>query len=194
MSMPWQLRRGLANRRKGAAPKPIAETLPSISVNSLDIPRNYQTFIASNISFRFPCVNAMRINYSMVQFGHSDRIQTFRFKWIKTGFGYPRPCFLCECGRPVVRLYFRHQHIACRYCHRAISASQVLGKHSRPILKAIRLETFFKLVPRMRKHNRARLIARIVTPQRALNSSRLSHHRIPIPHSRYRIQCTAHWL
>src|SRR5258706_2623238 len=114
--MPWQLRKGLYERRQSrhTEPKPLVENLPAINVNDLGVQRNSQPYIASNISFRFPHINAMRINYSMVEFAHSDRVQTFHFKWIKTGYGYPRPAFICECGRPVINLYLYHTNLACR--------------------------------------------------------------------------------
>jgi hypothetical protein len=45
---------------------------------------------------------------------------------------------------------------ACRRCHDAIYASQVCGKHSRPILQAKRLRTFLELKTYMRQSNRQR--------------------------------------
>jgi hypothetical protein len=109
MAMPPQLARGLWLKRhyRRTEQRPLAECLPHINVNDLSIPRDYKTYIAPNISFRYPHISSMRINWNMVQFAHSERIQTFKFKWIKTGFGYPRPTFICECGRPVIKLYFR---------------------------------------------------------------------------------------
>ena len=43
---PWQLQRGLMERRRSKSrhrePRPIAENLPSINVNDLKIPRDYK--------------------------------------------------------------------------------------------------------------------------------------------------------
>jgi hypothetical protein len=136
MSQPWQLAKAHKPRR---STKPILETLPAIKATNLKIPRDNQTYIAPDISFRFPHINNMRINWSMVQFAHSNRVQTFKFKWIKTGFGFPRPAFICECGRPTIKLYFRHQHLGCRTCLNLTYASRVLDKRTRPKLQAIRL-------------------------------------------------------
>src|SRR5262245_58429997 len=99
MSMPSQLAR--SDRRGKSEPRPLAEALPQIDVRNLRIPRDNQTYVGTD--FRFPHINVMRINWAMVQFSHSNRVQTFRFKWIKTGFGYPRPALICECGRPVIK-------------------------------------------------------------------------------------------
>jgi hypothetical protein len=50
--MPRQLREGLQRRPRGSPPRPIAEQLPSISVNDLQIPSpyDYKTYILPNIS------------------------------------------------------------------------------------------------------------------------------------------------
>jgi len=195
--MPWQLKVGLYNKRKYRRhePRPIAECLPSINVNDLDIPRDYQTYIAPDISLRFPHISNMRIAWNMVQFAHSDRVQTFNFKWIKTGFGYPRPAFVCECGRSVIKLYFRHQHLGCRTCFNTVYGCQTRNKRGRAILKAIRLRNFLKFKTRMRKSIRQRLRARItVTPSQELKTKRLAHHRIQIPHHNYCTRGIAHWL
>jgi hypothetical protein len=53
MTMPWQLKVGLYSKRKydRTEQRPIAETLPHINVNDLNIPRDYKTYVAPNISF-----------------------------------------------------------------------------------------------------------------------------------------------
>jgi hypothetical protein len=135
MPMPRQLARGLWAKRQSRRreQRPIVECLPSINVNDLPIPRDYKTYIA-NISLRYPHLTGMKINWSMVQFFHSDRVQSFRFKWIKTGRGYPRPAFICECGRPVIKIYFKHQNLACRRCCNATYASRYPAKPARIVI------------------------------------------------------------
>jgi hypothetical protein len=196
MTMPWQLKVGLYNKRKHGRPeqRPIAETLPHINVNDLDIPRDYKTYVAPSISFRYPHISNMRIAYHMVEFHHSNRVQTFRFKWIKTGLGYPRPAFICECGRPTIKLYFRHQNLGCRTCCNVVYGSQSRNKRGRSILKAIRLRNFLELKSGMSKRNRQRLKARIPTTTQELKGTRLSHHRIQIPFHNYNTRGAAHWL
>jgi hypothetical protein len=121
-----------------------------------------------------------RLNFAMrgecAQFFHSDRVQTFNFKWIKTGFGYPRPAFICECGRPTIKLYFRHLNLGCRNCCNTVYSSQVLGKRTRPILQTQRLQTFLSLKSCMWKSNAP-------TPQSAYRSSTTARTQQQTPRS-----------
>ena len=73
MPMPAQLARGLRAERQSrhTEQRPIAEMLPHINVNDLDIPRDYKTYTAPNISFRYPQTSNMRIAYHRVEFTHS---------------------------------------------------------------------------------------------------------------------------
>src|SRR5262245_20550701 len=135
MPMPPQLAR--AKRPKRSEPRPLAECLPHINVNDLDVPRDHKTYTLPNISLRYPQISGIRLSAYFVEFHHSSRIQSFRLKWIRTGFGYPRPAFVCECRRPVIKLYFRHTNLACRRCSNAIYASQACDTDSRPILQAL---------------------------------------------------------
>src|SRR5262245_57598132 len=160
--MPPQLAR--AKRPKRSEPRPLVETLPTINVNDLPIPRDYQTYIAPNIFFRYPHINSMRISHFMVSFAHSNRVQTFGLKAIKTGLGgnySPRYVFICECGHRNSKLYFRRQHLGCRVCLNLTYASRTCNKHSRPKLQAIRLHNFIKLKTGMHKHTKHRLQAHI---------------------------------
>src|SRR5262249_41223016 len=194
--MPWQLKVGLYNKRKSGRTeqRPLAELLPHINVSDLQIPRDYQTYIA-DVSLRYPHISSMKINYSMVQFHHSNRVQTFRFKWIKTGLGYPRATFICECGRPVIKIYYRHQNLACRRCSNAIHGSQTRNKRGRQILKAVRLRNFLELKSGMSKRDGQRLKARIPSVStQELKGKRLAHHRIAIPFSNYGTRGAMHWL
>jgi hypothetical protein len=196
MAMPPQLARGLQAKRQSrrCEQRPLAECLPHINANDLPIPRDYQIHVAPNISLRYPHILRMRIAYDGVEFTHSGREQVFDFKWIKTGFGYPRPAFRCDCGRPVITLYFRHANLACRRCSNATYASRTLDKRTRPILQAQRLNMFLKLKTGMRKTTRQRLIARIApAPHQELNSKRLAHHTIQLPQGNYGTRGAMHW-
>jgi hypothetical protein len=74
------------------------------------------------------------------------------------------------------------------------NASQSCDKHSRPILQALRLQTFFKLKTYMPQSNRMRLKVRIAKAQNeSFNSKRLSHHIIQLPHSNYGTWREMHW-
>src|SRR5262249_23053371 len=138
MSMPWQLRN--AQRPKRATPRPLAECLPSININDLKIPKSLNTVITVPwISLRYPFVSAARLSARVVEFAHSGRIQRFRLKWIKTGYGLPRFAFICGCGRPVISLYFHQDNLSCRRCCNAIYASQKYDQISRKRLAACNL-------------------------------------------------------
>jgi hypothetical protein len=200
MAMPWQLKVGLYNKKKSGRTeqRPLAETLPHINVNDLDVPRDYKTYIAPNISMRYPHINTMKISHFMVSFAHSDRVQTFRFKSIKTGFGgnySPRYAFVCECGRSTTKLYFRHQHLGCRACFNLTYASRVLNKDNRPRLQAIRLNNFTQLKSGMHRHTKQRLQARMPRTTKPLH---LTNKRITdnakLPQSNYCTRGAAHWL
>src|SRR5262249_20240035 len=196
MAMPAQMARGLWAKRQSRRreQRPLAECLPSINVNDLRIPRDYKTYTAPNISLRYPQISGILLAFHCVEFHHSGRIQAFRLKWIKTGLGYPRPAFVCECGRPVIKLYFRHLNLACRRCCNATYASRTLGKRTRPILQAVRLRAFLKLKSYMSQRNRTRLKARIPeTDNKRLASKRLTHHMIQLPQSNYGTRGAMHW-
>jgi hypothetical protein len=142
--MPSQLREGLKRRVKGAPPQPIVENLPATAVHKLPIPSLYddKTYIIPHVSLTFPWICGCRVARDKVEFSRPPlhrsqpgETQTFRLKHIKTGFGV-RHAFICDCGRPVLRLYALNRYIACRYCHNAIMASQAIDQRSRPILQA----------------------------------------------------------
>jgi hypothetical protein len=99
-----------------------------------------------------------------------------------------------ECGRPTIKLYFRHLHLAWRQCWNVVYSSQACSKRLRPILQAQRLKTFLQLKTGMWKSTRQRLKARITTARiQELKSKRLVHHRIQIPSSNYRTRGAMHW-
>jgi hypothetical protein len=165
MTMPWQLREGLKRRPKGSRPpRPIAEQLPQISVNDLQIPRDYRTYTAPNISLKYPQIAALRMWYEAVEFHHpslhrgqNGPAQIFQIKHIKTGFGI-RHAFICAtCKRPVIKLYYRHRHLACRRCQDAIYASQSIDQYSRPVLQASRIQSFLDNKSRLFRRTRERL-------------------------------------
>jgi hypothetical protein len=82
-----------AQRPKRSTPRPLAECLPHINVNDLKIPKSLNAVVTAPwISLRYPFISAARLSVRVVEFAHSGRIQSFRLKWIKTGFGLPRCC------------------------------------------------------------------------------------------------------
>ena len=143
MGMPWQLRN--AKRPKRSEPRPLAECLHRINVNDLKIPKRLNAVATlPRISLKYPFVSAARLSARVVEFAHSGRIQRFRLKWIKTGYGLPRFAFICGCGRPVISLYFHQGNLSCRLCCNATYASRTCSKKQRP-LQAKRLQAFLNL-------------------------------------------------
>src|SRR5262245_50174659 len=68
--MPWQLKRGLANRPKNAPPRAIVENLEAVSVNNLKIPSpsNPKRFILQNVNFKWPFLSAIKVARDEVEF------------------------------------------------------------------------------------------------------------------------------
>ena len=169
MTMPWQLREGLKRRVKGAPPRPIIENIPFISVNTLRISslNRGKTYRMDNVSLRWPFLSLLRLSHEAVEFtqpslhrGQPGPIQQFGLKPIKTGFGY-RHAFICDCGRAVLKLYCLHRRIACRYCHNAVPASQVLGARTRPLLQIARIKSFLDTKSRLLRRTKERLKQRL---------------------------------
>src|SRR5262249_27669843 len=139
--MPPQLR--TAKRRnpkaRGYVPRPLVELLPAINVNDLKIPKTLNSVVTMPlVSLRYPDICAAKLSAHVVQFMHKGGLQSFRLKWIKTGYGLPRFAFICQCGQPVISLYFHRAKLACRRCHDATYASRICDKRQRPALQAIR--------------------------------------------------------
>jgi hypothetical protein len=137
--MPWQLHN--ARRPKRTEPRPTIELLPAININDLRdvVPRNYATNTFSN-PFRYPQVRHIRLAYHRAEIvDHHGRVQVFPIRWIKTGFGIPRRVFVCSCGRGAIRLFAKYGTYACRYCQRAIYASQKEDSTGRKRLTACKL-------------------------------------------------------
>jgi hypothetical protein len=203
MPMPPQLAR--AKRPKRSSPRPIVEQLPRIDIIDLCrwrvFPSQYDWNKAHllELPFRYSFVKSLVISLQDIEANHlSGYNQIIPLRWIRTGFGgnyRPRPLFVCNCGRGVRRVYFKGGHLACRRCTNAVYASQLCsGRATRSALQAKRLQTFLSLKSYMRKSNRQRLKARLVTaPEQDFTSKRLAHHSIPLPQSNYRTRGAMHW-
>ena len=139
MPMPVQLRR--ARRLKRSEPRPTVELLPAININDLRdaIPRDYSTNIYSN-PFRYPELQRFRLSGRGVEISDRfGRVQAFRIEWIRTGFGTPRPIFVCTCGYGAVRLFARYGTYACKACHGAVHMCQRQNSRGRKRLRACKL-------------------------------------------------------
>jgi len=200
--MPPQLAR--AKRRPKERPRPIVEQLPRIDIADLCRFRvfpdqsNWHARYRLEMPFRYPFVKSLVISLQTIEANHlSGYTQPIKLRWCRTGFGgnyRPRPLFICNCGRSVKKLYFCHLNLACRRCCNATYASRICSKRQRPILKANRIKTFLELKSYMSQRNRQRLKARVATaPNQDLNSKRLAHHAIQLPHSNYGTRGAMPW-
>lgn len=96
-----------------------------------------------------------------VTHGRHKNVQTFKLKWIRTGFGGLRPEILCDkCQQPRKKLYNHHDDLACKRCRGAIYLSQKLDQNTRPTLRAYRLAGFLELKQNINKRTAERLIKR----------------------------------
>ena len=134
-----------------------------------------------DISLRIPQLAAAKVAHNAVEFHlpslHRSTIgpiQTFGLKHIRTGFGKNsfggiRHAFICDCGRPVTKLYVLNRWIACQRCHNAIHASQAVNQQQRPVLQASRIASFLdnksKLYHRTRERLRKRLGDKVMMAQ-----------------------------
>jgi hypothetical protein len=170
MTMPPQLREGLRRHPKGSRPpRPIVEQLPSIAVYELFVPDSYdpKTYVMPNISLKYPYISAARINYSLVQFalpslhrGKLGPVQSFPLKHQRTGFGI-RHALVCACGKPCFKVYYLSHKLACKRCHGAVNASQVLSKRTRPVLQVSRLESYLNNKQGIYRRTRERLAKKL---------------------------------
>ena len=170
--------------------RPIAEQLPSISAKDIAqaAPHNWHDrSILDSIGLRYSRLKSATISRAQVDFVHTSGLaQTFRLKWIKTGFGKPRAAFICSCRRPVTRLYFHRHRLACRRCCGAIYASQCIDSRNRPALQATRLRAFLNMA-RLRRNNRYRLNSRLPRITKQPRFKRLEPTSL-LPISRYSTQ------
>lgn len=172
--------------------RPIAEELSHVNVFDLKIKPDGRTYTAPNISLRYPWLNGLRITAQVIQFAHHGRIQAFRLRWTKTPYGF-RPNFICQCQRPVTKLYRRNTNLACRRCNNAIYASQTLNKYTRPLLQSRRLEQFLQFKPLIKRKAKQRLQARLNILKHKPCNTRYSGKRVNdramLPHSNYNTHC-----
>jgi hypothetical protein len=143
--------------------------LPAISVNELQIPYYWdpKSYIIQNVSLKWPFVTAIKVARDKIEFiqpslhrGRPGPSQVFRLKHIRTGFGL-RHAFVCDCGRSVFKVYCCNRHLACRRCHHATYASRTLGKRTRPLLQAARIQSFLDNKPRLFRRTHERLLRKL---------------------------------
>jgi hypothetical protein len=144
MPMPPQLARAQRRRPKNSEPRPIVELTPHIDIHDLCrwnvFPDDWYKAHILEACFRYPFIKTLVITRQNIEINHVlDYTQRIALHWIRTGFGKPRPIFVCECGYGARRLFLRHGHLACRHCHRLTYASRQCDSNTRKRLQASKL-------------------------------------------------------
>jgi hypothetical protein len=144
MAMPPQLARAQRRRPRNSEPRPIVELTPHIDLHDLCrwnvFPRDWYKAHILEMRFRYPFVKNLVITRQSIEINHVlDYTQRVALHWIRTGFGKPRPIFVCECGYGARRLFLRHGHLACQHCHRLSCASRQRDRNGRKRLAASKL-------------------------------------------------------
>ena len=184
--MPKQLARGKARARPRSTPRPLIELLPRVRITDIKVPRDWNTYSAPNISFVVPQLSNAKLSCNQVTFYlRSGGVATFQLKRGRTGFGWFQHVFVCRCQRTVKILYFYRDELACRFCHRAIPATQALSKRGREALKSRRARTFLAYPLGIGLRTRARLQA-LCTTSKPVRSKRVVGDAL-LPQGRYGI-------
>ena len=122
--------------------RPIIERLPYLAIRDIAklIPR-HNPYIQTN-----PDAYGWRYPGKVMLSTHSIKIsdaaivpQLFKLKWVRTGFGKPRPLIMCQCHRNTQILYFHHGRYACRHCHKATYLSERVSHLQAKLWQAARL-------------------------------------------------------
>jgi len=141
--MPPQLARAKRRHDRHSEPRPTIELMPSISIHDLRhvIPRYHGRVIEPDVSFKYPDLAYLRLSASCLEImGRNGHVQRFRIEWVPTHFGKHRAILVCSsCAGGAIRLFGHHGNYACRYCHRAVYASQKNNQIARKRLAASKL-------------------------------------------------------
>jgi len=141
--MPPQLAKANRRRRRHSEPRPTIELMPAININDLRQvnPRYHGQVNEPDVSFKYPDLAYLRLSASTLEImGRNGHVQYFRIEWIRTGFGKHRAILVCNsCGSGAIRLFGHYGNYACRYCHRAVYASQKYDQFGRKRLQASKL-------------------------------------------------------
>jgi hypothetical protein len=105
------------------------------------IPRYHGQVNEPDVSFKYPDLAYLRLSTSCLEImGRNGYVQRFRIVWIRTGLGRHRAILVCSsCGGGAIRLFGRYGNYACRYCHKAVYASQKNNQIGRKRLAASKL-------------------------------------------------------
>jgi hypothetical protein len=118
--------------------RPIVERLPHIAIKDIAKvnPRNNPNAVY--------CLDSFGLRYggskvSVSAYNLKIDHQQFRIKWIRAGFGRPRPLIVCSCGRALQLLYEYYGRWACRRCLKATYLSERISHSRQRLWKAAKL-------------------------------------------------------
>src|SRR5262249_19219793 len=164
-------------------PRALVELTPHININDLcrldAFPNNWNTRNYLAQPFKYPFVKSLVIWRQNIEINHhSGYTQRIALHWIRTGFGRPRPIFVCDqCSYGARKLFLRYGHLACRHCHKLSYASRQRDHNGRKRLIACRLRlqlgglpNINELMPPKAKWTRRRTYQRIRNEIQALEA------------------------
>jgi hypothetical protein len=180
--MPPQLARSKRRHNRHSERRSLVELTPYINICDLirwkAIPYQWDKSYFLEAPLKYP-VKHLVISCETVEFHHHlEYVQTVLLRWCRTGFGRPRPLFVCQCGLGARRLFFRSGHFACRRCYGLAYASQKYDQLGRPRLQASKLRiiqlggipSIAKPLPAKPKWQRRRTYQRIRNEIQALEA------------------------
>ena len=132
--------------------RPIVERLPHIAIKDLvkAIPRDDPNLVYCLDSFglRFGGARVRVCSYALEITNASGFKQIFRIRWIRTGFGRPRPLLVCaSCGKAYQLLYEYYGHWACRRCLKATYLSERISHSRQRLWKAAKKRVQINSIP-----------------------------------------------
>ena len=107
--------------------RPIIERLPYLAIRDIAklIPRHNPDIRTNPDAYHWRYPGKVMLSMHNIKITDAAIVpQCFPLKWVKTGFGRPRPLIVCQCRRNTQVLYFCQGRYACRYCHNATYLSK----------------------------------------------------------------------
>ena len=143
---PHRSARSKRRHNRHSEQRKLVELTPYINICDLirwkAIPHQWDKSYFLEAPFRYGFVKHLVISCETIEIHHhSGYIQPVLLRWIRTGFGCPRPSLTCRCGRSIHRLFFRHGSLACKDCHKLAYASQQQDAITRKRLAASKLRS-----------------------------------------------------
>ena len=122
--------------------RPIVERLQAIAIKDLVavIPKHdpNEVYCLDSFGLRFGGARVRVCSYAL-EITTNGHKQVFKIRWIRTGFGGPRPLLVCSCGRSYKLLYEYYGRWACRRCLKATYLSERISHCRQKLWKAAKI-------------------------------------------------------